>query len=224
MNTAVMARGQGLGFAIPVNMAKFVIEHLKVHGRVIRGWLGIMIQDITPEISEALGINRDKGGLVSEVKEGSPAGKSGLRRGDVVVSVEGEKIPDAATLTRKLALTKPGVDTKFVVLRDGKEKVFTIKLVEHPRTKKITESVDKLKTEEELGIKVSEITQQLRNRFKIKASGGVIIVNVAPGSLASESGLRAGDVILEVNGDSVDGLDEYQEVLEKHGSGKPCFF
>ena len=224
VNTAVMARGQGLGFAIPVNMAKFVIEHLKVHGRVIRGWLGIMIQDITPEISEALGINRDKGGLVSEVKEGSPAGKSGLRRGDVIVSVEGEKIPDAATLTRKLALTKPGVDTKFVVLRDGKEKVFTIKLVEHPENKKITESVDKLKTEEELGIKVSEITQQLRNRFKIKASGGVIIVNVAPGSLASESGLRAGDVILEVNGDSVDGLDEYQEVLEKHGSGETLLF
>ena len=224
VNTAVMARGQGLGFAIPVNMAKFVVEHLKVHGRVIRGWLGIMIQDITPEISEALGINRDRGGLVSEVKEGSPAGKAGLRRGDVVVSVEGEKIPDAATLTRKLALTKPGVDTKFVVLRDGKEKVFTIKLVEHPENKKITESVDKLKTEEELGIKVSEITQQLRNRFKIKASGGVIIVNVAPGSLASESGLRAGDVILEVNGDSVDGLDEYQEVLEKHGSGETLLF
>ncbi len=224
VNTAVMARGQGLGFAIPVNMAKFVIEHLKVHGRVIRGWLGIMIQDITPEISEALGINRDKGGLVSEVKEGSPAGKAGLRRGDVIVSVESEKIPDAATLTRKLALTKPGVDTKFVVFRDGKEKTFTIKLIEHPENKKITESVDKLKTEEKLGIEVSEITQQLRNRFKIKASGGVIIVNVAPGSLASESGFRAGDVILEVNGDSVNGLDEYRGALEEHGSGRTLLF
>ncbi len=224
VNTAVMARGQGLGFAIPVNMAKFVIEHLKVHGRVIRGWLGIMIQDITPEISEALGINRDKGGLVSEVKEGSPAGKAGLRRGDVIVSVEGEKIPDAATLTRKLALTKPGVDTKFVVFRDGKEKTFTIKLIEHPENEKIKESADKMKAEEKLGIEVSEITQQLRNRFKIKASGGVIVINVAPGSLASESGFRAGDVILEVNGDSVNGLDEYREVLEEHGSGRTLLF
>ena len=224
VNTAVMARGQGLGFAIPVNMAKFVIEHLKVHGRVIRGWLGIMIQDITPEISEALGINRDKGGLVSEVKEGSPAGKAGLRRGDVIVSVEGEKIPDAATLTRKLALTKPGVDTKFVVFRDGKEKTFTIKLIEHPENEKIKESADKMKAEEKLGIEVSEITQQLRNRFKIKASGGVIVINVAPGSLASESGFRAGDVILEVNGDSVNGLDEYREALEEHGSGRTLLF
>ncbi len=224
VNTAVMARGQGLGFAIPVNMAKFVIEHLKVHGRVIRGWLGIMIQDITPEISEALGINRDKGGLVSEVKEGSPAGKAGLRRGDVIVSVEGEKIPDAATLTRKLALTKPGVDTKFVVFRDGKERTFTIKLIEHPENEKIKESADKMKAEEKLGIEVSEITQQLRNRFKIKASGGVIVINVAPGSLASESGFRAGDVILEVNGDSVNGLDEYREALEEHGSGRTLLF
>ncbi len=224
VNTAVMARGQGLGFAIPIDMAKLVVEQLKANGRVVRGWLGIMIQDITPEISDALDINRDKGGLVSEVKGGSPADKAGLQRGDVVVSVEGEEIPDAATLARKLALTKPGVDTKFVVLRDGKEKTFTIKLIEHPESEKIKKSEDKLKAEEELGIKVSEITQQLRNRFKIQASGGVIVVNVAPGSLASESGFRTGDIILEVNGDSVDGLKDYQEALEKHGAGKTLLF
>ena len=224
VNTAVMARGQGLGFAIPINMARTVVEHLKVHGKVIRGWLGIMIQDITPEISEALGINRDKGGLVSEVKEGSPADKAGIRRGDVIVSVEGEKIPDAATLARKLALTKPGVDTKFAVLRDGKEKVFTIKLIEHPENEKIEESPDKLKAEEELGIEVTEITEQLRNRFKIKTSGGVIIVKVARGSLASEAGFRPGDVIMEVNGDAVGGLDEYQEALEEYGSRETLLF
>ena len=224
VNTAVMARGQGLGFAIPINMAKTVVEHLKVHGKVIRGWLGIMIQDLTPEISEALGINRDKGGLVSEVKEGSPADKAGIRRGDVIVSVEGEEVPDAATLARKLALTKPGVDTKFVVLRDGKERVFTIKLIEHPENEKIEESPDKLKTEEELGIEVSEITEQLRNRFQIKASGGVIIARVARGSLASEAGFLPGDVILEVNGDAVGGLDEYQEALEEHGSKETLLF
>jgi len=224
VNTAVMARGQGLGFAIPINMAKTVVEHLKVHGKVIRGWLGIMIQDITPEISEALGINRDKGGLVSEVKEGSPADKAGIRRGDVIVSMGSEKIPDAATLARKLSLTKPGVDTKFVVLRDGKERVFTIKLIEHPENEKIEESPDKLKTEEELGIEVSEITEQLRNRFQIKASGGVIIARVARGSLASEAGFLPGDVIVEVNGDAVGGLDEYHEALEKHGSSGTLLF
>lgn len=224
VNTAVMARGQGLGFAIPINMAKIVIEHLKVHGKVIRGWLGIMIQDITPEISGALGIKRDKGGLVSEVKGGSPADKAGLRRGDVIVSIEGETIPDAATLARKLALTNPGVNTEFVVLRDGKERTFTIKLIEHPENKKVKEPDEKLKTEEKLGIEVSEITQQLRSRFKIQASGGVIVVSVAHGSLASESGLRTGDVILEVNGDSIDGPDEYQRALGEHGSGRTLLF
>ena len=224
VNTAVAARGQGLGFAIPINMTKTVVEHLKVHGRVIRGWLGIMIQDITPEISEALGINRDKGGLISEVKEGSPADKAGLRRGDVIVSAAGEKIPDASTLARKLSLTTPGVDTEFVVLRDGKERVFTIKLVEHPENEKIEESPDRAKAEEKLGIEVSEITEQLRNRFKIKAPGGVIIVKVARGSLASEAGFRPGDVILEVNGGAVGGLDEYQETLEEHGSKETLLF
>lgn len=224
VNTAVMARGQGLGFAIPINMAKTVVEHLKVHGRVIRGWLGIMIQDITPEISEALGINRDEGGLVSEVKEGSPADKAGIIRGDVIVFVEGERVPDAASLARKLALTKPGVDTRFVVLRDGKEMAFTIKLIEHPENEKTEESPDKLKTEEELGIEVSEITEQLRSRFKIKAAGGVIIARVARGGLGSEAGFRPGDVILEVNGDAVSGLDEYQKALEKHRSGGTLLF
>ncbi len=224
VNTAVMARGQGLGFAIPIDMAKTVVEHLKVHGRVIRGWLGIMIQDITPEISEALGINRDKGGLVSEVKEGSPADNAGIRRGDVIVSVGSEKIPDAATLARKLALTSPGVDTEFAVLRDGKEMVFTVKLVEHPENEKTEEFHDKLKTEEELGIEVSEITEQLRSRFKIKTSDGVIIARVARGSLASEAGFRPGDVIVEVNRDAVSGLDEYHGALEKHGSGGTLLF
>ena len=224
VNTAVMARAQGLGFAIPINMAKVVVEQLKANGRVIRGWLGIMIQDITPEISEALGINRDKGGLVSEVKEGSPADKAGLRRGDVIVSVEGKEIRDAATLVRKVALTKPGIDTKFVVLRDGKQKVFTIKLIEHPENEKIEESTDKLETEEELGIEVSEITRQLRGRFKIKASGGVIIARVARGSLASEAGFRPGDVIVEVNGNAVSGLDEYHDALKEHGSSGTLLF
>ncbi len=224
VNTAVMARAQGLGFAIPINMAKVVVEQLKANGRVIRGWLGIMIQDITPEISEALDINRDSGGLVSEVKEDSPADKAGLRRGDVIVSVEGGEIPDAATLARKLALTRPGVDTEFVVFRDGREKTFTIKLIEHPDNEKMKEPAEKLKAEEELGIKVSEITQQHRERFRIQASGGVIIANVAPGSLGAESGLRPGDVILEVNGDSVGGLEDYREALEKHGSGKTLLF
>ena len=224
VNTAVVARGQGLSFAIPIDMAKQVVEHLKVHGRVIRGWLGIMIQDITPEVSEALGIDRDRGGLISEVKGGSPADKAGLRRGDVIVSVEGEEVPDAAALARKLALTEPGVDTKFVVLRDRKETVFTIKLVEHPENEKIKKSVDKLKTEEKLGIEVSAITQQLRNLFKIKASEGVVITNIEPEGLASESGLRLGDVILEINGDSVDGPEEYHKALDEYGLKKTLLF
>lgn len=224
VNTAVIARGQGLGFAIPINMAAVVVEQLKTHGRVVRAWLGVMIQDVTPEISEALGIDRREGGLISEVKEGSPADAAGVRRGDVVVSVNGEKIADAAALARKLALLEPGVPTEFVVLRDGREKTYRIKLVEHPDNQKSGEAEARRDVERGLGIEVSDITQTIRNRLGIKRSEGVVVVSVAPGSAASEKGVRAGDLVLEINGNSVRGLSDYKRILAESGERKTLLF
>ena len=224
VNTAVIARGQGLGFAIPINMASMVVEQLKTHGRVVRAWLGVMIQDVTPEISEALGIDRREGGLISEVKEGSPAAEAGVRRGDVVVSVNGEKIADAAALARKLALLEPGVPTEFVVLRDGGEKTYSIRLVEHPDNQKSGEAEARRDVERGLGIEVSDITQTLRNRLGVKRSEGVVVVSVAPGSVASEKGIRVGDLVLEINGNSVRGLSDYKRILAESGGRKTLLF
>lgn len=224
VNTAVIARGQGLGFAIPINMASMVVEQLKTHGRVVRAWLGVMIQDVTPEISEALGIDRREGGLISEVKEGSPAAEAGVRRGDVVVSVNGEKIADAAALARKLALLEPGVPTEFVVLRDGGEKTYSIRLVEHPDNQKSGEAEARRDVERGLGIEVSDITQTLRNRLGVKRSEGVVVVSVAPGSVASEKGIRVGDLVLEINGNSVRGLSDYKRILAESGERKTLLF
>lgn len=224
VNTAVIARGQGLGFAIPINMAAMVVEQLKTHGRVVRAWLGVMIQDVTPEISEALGIDRREGGLISEVREGSPADAAGVRRGDVVVSVNGEKIADASALARKLALLEPGVPTEFVVLRDGREKTYRIKLVEHPDNQKSGEAEARRDVERGLGIEVSDITQTIRNRLGIKRSEGVVVVSVAPGSVASEKGIRVGDLVLEINGNSVKGLSDYKRILAESGERKTLLF
>lgn len=224
VNTAVIARGQGLGFAIPINMASMVVEQLKTHGRVVRAWLGVMIQDVTPEISEALGIDRREGGLISEVKEGSPAATAGVRRGDVVVSVNGEKIADAAALARKLALLEPGVPTEFVVLRDGGEKTYSIRLVEHPDNQKSGEAEARRDVERGLGIEVSDITQTIRNRLGVKRSEGVVVVSVAPGSVASEKGIRVGDLVLEINGNPVRGLSDYKRILAESGERKTLLF
>ena len=224
VNTAVIARGQGLGFAIPINMASMVVEQLKTHGRVVRAWLGVMIQDVTPEISEALGIDRREGGLISEVKEGSPAAEAGVRRGDVVVSVNGEKIADAAALARKLALLEPGVPTEFVVLRDGGEKTYSIRLVEHPDNQKSGEAEARRDVERGLGIEVSDITQTIRNRLGVTRSEGVVVVSVAPGSVASEKGVRVGDLVLEINGNPVRGLSDYKRILAESGERKTLLF
>lgn len=224
INTAIIARGQGLGFAIPIDMASMVVEQLKTHGRVVRAWLGVMIQDITPEISEALGIERREGGLISEVREGSPADGAGIRRGDVVVSVNGEKIADASALARKLALLEPGVPTEFVVLRDGRERTYSVKLVEHPDNQKSGEAEASRGVERGLGIEVSDVTQTIRNRLGIKRSEGVVIVGVTPGSVASEAGLRAGDLVLEINGNSVKGLSDYKKILAGSGERKTLLF
>ena len=224
VNTAVIARGQGLGFAIPINMASMVVEQLKTHGRVVRAWLGVMIQDVTPEISEALGIDRREGGLISEVKEGSPAATAGVRRGDVVVSVNGEKIADAASLARKLALLEPGVPTEFVVLRDGGEKTYSIRLVEHPDNQKSGEAEARRDVERGLGIEVSDITQTIRNRLGVTRSEGVVVVSVAPGSVASEKGVRVGDLVLEINGNPVRGLSDYKRILAESGERKTLLF
>ena len=224
INTAIIAGGQGLGFAIPIDMAGMVVEQLKTHGRVVRAWLGVMIQDVTPEISEALGMDRREGGLISEVGEKSPAAEAGIRRGDVVVSVNGEKVADASALARKLALLEPGVPTEFVVLRDGREITRSVKLVEHPDNQKSGEAETARGGGRGLGIEASDVTQTLRSRLGIKRSEGVVVVGVAPGSVASEAGLRAGDLVLEINGNPVRGLSDYRKVLAESGERKTLLF
>jgi serine protease Do len=219
VNTAIIAGGQGIGFAIPINLAKNVIVQLKSTGKVVRGWLGVLVQQITPEIAEGLGLSEPKGALVSDVTPGSPAEKAGIKRQDIITQFNGQEIKDMQELPRLVAATSPGTEVQLKLLRNGKEQTVRLKLAELP------EEIAKAggtgqEVEQNLGLVVQEISPQIQRRLRIEDSRGVIITNVDPGSLADEAGLRAGDIILEINKNQIRNLDDYRKAVDSIKSGQ----
>ncbi len=212
VNTTVVAYGKGLGFVMPINMVKDEIDQLKEHERVKRGWFGLQVQDITPEMSDALGIGDGQGALVSYVKAQSPADNAGIRRGDVIVSIDGEKISEASEFVRKFSFATPKKDTRFVVIRNGKEKIFVIKPTEQTSERAQKQAMIS-ENKSKLGIKVAKITQRLKSKFNLATSQGVIITKVEPESREAKAGLAIGDAILEINGKAVSNVKRYNDIL-----------
>jgi serine protease Do len=211
INTAIIAQGQGIGFAIPVNMAKELLPQLK-KGKVVRGWLGLMIQDITPELAKSFGIKSDKGVLISDIVKGSPAEKAGLMRGDVIVRFNDTEIENAHKLSQLAGATPPGTQTKIDFLRNGQEKTLSLKVGTMPEEAQKISSPEK---ESDWGMMVQEITPQLSQQLGLDpATTGVVISNIKEGSPAAEAGLRPGDLITEVNRVAVNNLNDYQQELQ----------
>ena len=215
INTAIVASGQGLGFAIPINLAKWVMEQILEHGRVVRGWLGVVIQEITPDITEAIGVKQ--GILVAQVLKDSPADKAGIKVGDIIVALNGKRLDSVRDLQFSVMKTKPGTKVKLKIVRDGKEKTITVKVGELPeKGVKKTHSGDS----QDLGLSLRELTSQEKARLGVE---GVLVVSVVPGSPAHRSGLRPGDVIMRVNYKKVSGVKEFYaliESLKEMGKGK----
>lgn len=220
VNTAIVARGQGIGFSIPISMAEFVIEQLKDDGKVVRGWLGVYIQKLTPEIASSFGLEEDEGALVSDVEPGSPAEKAGIKRGDVIVKFDGHKIEDISDLTTLAAVTPPGTDVKIKFIHDGKTKEVTATLVEFPDQP----SEEEEEVEQNLGITVKEITPQVAEKLNLKREKGVIITDVEQGSVAEDAGLTKGDIILEIDKKPIESLKDYSSVIDQVDSGKTVLF
>jgi serine protease Do len=212
INTAILATGQGIGFAIPSNMAKSIIPQLKEKGKVTRGMLGVQVQNVTPELAKSFGMAEPKGALVSEVNPGTPAEKAGLHRGDIIVEFNGHPINEMNELPRMVAEISPGSAANLKVLREGKEKTFSLTVTELADEKQAQAQAEEGE-ESPLGLAVKDLTQELARRFRLKETQGALVVGVEQGSAAADSGLRPGDLILEIDGKQVTNLKTYQAII-----------
>jgi serine protease Do len=218
INTAIVAGGHGIGFAVPVNMAKGVIKQLKEEGEVTRGWLGVGIQDISDEMSEYYGVKGKKGVLVSEVFPGDPADKAGIRTKDIILEVNGEKIETSRKLTRTIAGFHVGKVINITVLRDGKEKTFKVKTAKRQEEQMASRNIP-YKEQEALGIRVSNLTPEIAQKLNIRETGGVVVTGVQPGSQGEDEGIQAGDIIKEINHRSINTVDDYEDAIRKVKKG-----
>jgi len=222
VNTAIIAGGQGLGFSIPINLTKHIIDQIKDGGKVVRGWLGITIQKVTAEIAEVIGIKEGSGVLIADVAKESPAENGGLLRGDIVLEYNGKKIKEVSDLTGKVALTSPGTVAKLKIIRESKTRELNIAIGEFPEDEKIAKKTEK--PEQKFGLAVINITPQIASRFDLSSKEGVIVSSVSRGSVASEAGFRRGDIIIEINNTTIINLEDYNNRLDEIGKGNSALF
>jgi serine protease Do len=219
INTAIIASGQGIGFAIPINVAKDLLVPLREKGRVVRGWLGVQVQGITPELAKSFGLERERGALVADVMTDTPAEKAGIERGDIIVEFNGRKIEEMNDLPRVVASTAPNTDVPVRILRKGQEKTVQVKVAELKDKEEHAASGGGT-LEESLGLAVQELTPEIARSLRVNDTKGLVVTNVEEGSVADDAGLRRGDVIVEVNQKKVDTLRDYRAALGRVGSAE----
>jgi serine protease Do len=219
INTAIFSQGGGnigIGFAIPVNMAKDLLPQLK-KGKVVRGWLGVMIQKITLELKDKLNLKDEHGALVADVTKGGPAEKAGIERGDVIVSFDGKEIKEMRDLPFIVASTPVGKTVKVEVIRKGERKTLEVKVGEMKEEKE-TGAVSPAETPR-LGMKVEELTPEVAKNLGLTEMSGIVVVQVEDDSPAALAGLKPGDVILEIDQSPVKNLEEFNHKIEKYKKG-----
>ncbi len=219
INTAIINFAQGIGFAIPSNMAKQVIQQLLAKGRVVRGWLGVGIQPLTPELARKFGVREGEGVLVNEVFEKDPAASAGIKPGDIITKIDGNPVDTPNRLSRLVAGLVPGATAKVEVVRDQVRLTLDVGLTER-RDSAVVASLPQLRTEVRLGLDVQDLTAGLAEKFKLRESKGVLITKVESGSLAQSEGLREGDLIKEVNRAEVGTVGEFSTAISKVRRGE----
>jgi serine protease Do len=215
INTAIIASGQGIGFAIPVNLAKGVIAQLKAGGEVTRGWLGVAIQDVNQEMAEYYGIDAKKGVFVADVFKGDPADAAGIKPKDIITEVNGQKVETTRQLTALVANIPVGQSVKVKLWREGQYRTVNVKVGKRDDVKTAARSEPPEKREDKLGLRVSGLTPEIAERFNITESSGVIVIDVQNGSPAEAAGVRVGDIIKEINRQAVGSPGDYAEALKK---------
>jgi Do/DeqQ family serine protease len=218
INTAIINFAQGIGFAIPSNMAKQVFQQLLAQGRVVRGWLGVGIQPLTPELAKKFGVSENEGVLVNEVFEKDPAAAAGIKPGDIITRIEGAVIDTPNRLSRIVAGLPPGAMTKVEVVRNQQRMVLDVALSER-RDQAVVAALPQSRTEVKLGLDIQDLTATLSEKFKLRESHGVLITKVESGSLAQSEGLREGDLIKEVNRVEVASVADFTSAISKVRKG-----
>ncbi len=215
INTAIFSRSGGnvgIGFAIPVNMAKNVVKQLKEDGKVTRGWLGVMIQKVNQDLADQFHMERPIGALVGEVAPDSPADKAGIKSGDIIVEYGGREISQMNMLPALVAQTAVGEKVQVIFFRDGKKKKVMVKIGKLKEDEFLETGAE---SESRLGITVQDLTPDLAKSLEIEDVSGVLVTEVTMDSPASRAGLRRGDLILEINKNKVDDVREFTEILKK---------
>ena len=211
INTAIVAAGQGIGFAIPVNMAKPIFSQLIKKGSVSRGWMGVTIQPVTEELAKSFGLRQAKGALVNDVMKGSPSEKAGIRQGDVITAFNGTEVKDPSHLQRLVAESAVGKPARVTVFRDGKSIDLSLSLVNAETAPKVQRSGggEQQGQSDPIGLVVDDADQ----------GAGVIVMDVARGSAAAEAGIRRGDVIVSINRKKITNSADYQRMIKQSGRG-----
>jgi serine protease Do len=210
INTAILASGQGIGFAIPINMAKSIITQLKETGKVTRGWLGVSVQPVTPELAKSFGLERERGALVAEVMKNSPAEKSGLKEGDIILEFDGHGIKEMGDLPRIVAATPVGKKVSVQVQRDGRQETVPVTV---EQLKDGEGSEDQTIPSDRLGIKVAELTPERSQQLRVQGDRGIVVTEVQPDGLADRAGIQEGDLIREVNGARIAQVADYNRAV-----------
>jgi serine protease Do len=221
INTAIISHGaegnQGIGFAIPVNMARNVMDQLVKYGKVNRAYLGIIPQDVTPAMAQAFGQNESHGALVGDVSPNSPASRAGLERGDIILDVNGKPVANSNDLRMTVSMMQPGTDVNLKVVRNGAERDVTVQLGELPNETASLNKPENGGSHSSLsGVDVQTITPETAQNLNLPANTkGVVVTNVDPASHAADAGLQQGDVIQQVNRKPVNNTSEFEQALHR---------
>jgi serine protease Do len=225
INSALFSRTggyMGIGFAIPINMVKAIQDQLKDSGKVTRGWLGVVIQDVDENLARSFGLKKAEGILVSEVQDDSPAAAGGIARGDVILKLNGERLADTADLRNRVALLLPGSTAQLTIFRDNREQTLSIKIGERPAdlAQSGAQSQEERDTLESFGLTFQELTPELAERFGYQDVQGVIVSQVEPGGPAALAGMRPGQLVEEVNRQPVSSASDLQSALKNSDDRK----
>jgi len=215
INTAIVSSGQGIGFAIPINMAREIMAQLIVKGRVVRGWLGIAIQDLTDDLAAGFGVSSRGGVLVADVLKDGPAEIAGMKPGDIIIELGGAPIKEVTELQKRVAAMPPGRAAALTVLRDGKPNRLTVRIAEQPGEETVMAAVPKGSA---LGATVTPLTEEAAETYGLRGRSGVLVTEVAAGSAAEAAGIKEGDLVLEVNRRRLRTVEEFNAAM---GALKP---